>query len=258
MSALSAAVESRVAQIRERFGISGSVLKHLAIISMYIDHSAASLLSRYINLNQNTMSVERYQMLRSLYFYMRRIGRLAFPIFCFLLVEGFLHTKSASRYARRLFLFALISEYPFDYALHHGQSFLTKQNVYFTLLIGLLVLIGIRELSGRIPLQLAVMSAGMIAANLLRTDYSYKGVFIIEMLYIMRYSRFWQSACGAAFMNFYEKMPTPLAFIPIYLYNGKRGRQHKYYFYIFYPAHLALLGVLTWEALPVLLQHFAA
>ena len=94
------------------------------------------------------------------------------------------------------------------------------------------------------------MITGMFAAKLLNSDYSYKGVFIIEMLYITRFSPLLQSGCGASFMQYYEKMPTPLAFIPIYFYNGKRGRQPKYFFYFFYPAHLMILGVLTNIILP--------
>ena len=247
-----ARLSSGAESLRARFGISGAVLKDLAVCSMLIDHTAAVLVRRYITLVSGHVTAQKAAFLKQLYFYMRRFGRLAFPIYCFLIVEGFFHTKDIRKYLSRMFVFALVSEFPFDYALHHGQSFFEKQNVYFTLLIGLLVLTGIRFFYGRIPLQLAVMVSGMILARLLRTDYSYKGVFIIELLYITRFSRFWQSACGASFMQYYEKMPTPLAFVPIWLYNGKRGRQNKYLLYFFYPGHLLFLGILTWQVLPLL------
>ena len=232
-------------QLITRFGIPGSVLKIIAIISMLIDHTAATVI-RYLREQAfYAGSTDLQRLYGQWYYIMRRIGRLAFPIFCFLLVEGFLHTRNVRKYALRLFLFALISEFPFDYSLHYNQSMFAKQNVYFTLLIGLLVIWCVRELSGQLPLQLMVMSAGMILAIFLRTDYSYHGVFLIEMLYATRFSRLFQSAAGAAYMQYYEKMPTPLAFIPIYLYNGKRGYQIKYFFYIFYPLHLLVLGLIT-------------
>ena len=245
-----AALNEAIDNIRCRCAISGAVLKRLAILSMLVDHTAAILVRRYVSMAGSQMTPQQREFWKSVYYYMRRFGRLAFPIFCFLLIEGFLHTRDVKKYASRLFLFALISEYPFDFALHHAQPLMTKQNVFFTLLIGLLVLIGIRVFRGIIPIQLMIMVVGMIFARELRTDYNYHGVFLIELLYITRFSRFWQSGCGAAYMQYYEKMPTPLAFIPIYLYNGTRGRQIKYFFYFFYPAHLLILGVLAYYMLP--------
>ena len=239
-------MEEKLTRFKERFGLPGSVLKIIAIVTMFCDHAGAAvvpLLYRYFP------SLDR-QMMVNLAHIMRRLVRLAFPIFCFLLVEGFLHTRNVRKYALRLFIFALISEPCFDYCLHHGQPFWAKQNVYFTLLIGILVLWAIREFNGQVAMQLIVMSAGLILAKLLRTDYSYKGVFVIEMLYITRFSPLYQSLCGAAFFEMYEKMPTPLAFIPVWLYNGKRGRQMKYFYYCFYPAHLLLLGLIAHEILP--------
>ena len=235
---------------REKYGVPGSFLKWLAVISMLVDHTAATVVRRYSVLTASSQSAETARFLKLLYRHMRRFGRLAFPIYCFLLLEGFLHTRDRKKYAMRLFLFALISEYPFDYALHNSQPLMTKQNVFFTLFIGMAVLIGIAQLQGRIMIQLMIMAAGLITARLLKTDYSYHGIFLIETLYITRFSRFFQSGCGAAYMQYYEKMPTPLAFIPVYFYNGKRGRQHKYFFYLFYPVHLIILGIIANEILP--------
>jgi len=236
---------------RARFGLPGSVLKIIAIVTMLIDHTGATVIRRLCNAKAGYFyDPEVHKMMTQLYYYSRRIGRLAFPIFCFLLVEGFYHTRSVRKYAERLALFALISEFPFDYALHPGQRFMAKQNVYWTLLIGLLVMWIVQSLfDGRIILQLAVMTSGLTLARLMQTDYSYRGVFLIEMLFIFHFMRNWQCACGAAYME-YEKMPTPLAFIPIWLYNGNRGRQLKYFFYLFYPVHLLILGIINNVILP--------
>ena len=123
----------------KKFGISGSTLKLIAIVSMLIDHTAATVIRALLI----SASPDWQPGLRTLYSVSRDIGRLAFPIFCFLLVEGFLHTRNPKKYAGRLFLFALISEIPFDLALQSGWFDPGKQNVYFTLLIGLLVLMGL-------------------------------------------------------------------------------------------------------------------
>lgn len=78
---------------------------------------------------------------------MRFIGRIGFPIFCFLLIEGFLHTSSKKKYATRLFLFALVSEFPFDYALFNTPFAPGYQNVFFTLFLGLLTIWAIDTVS---------------------------------------------------------------------------------------------------------------
>ena len=236
---------------REKYGWPGSVLKMIAIITMLIDHTGAALVLPLLSMRGIYSNPELFQNLKTLYYIMRRVGRLAFPIFCFLLVEGFVHTHNVKKYAQRMFLFALISEFPFDWALKTGQPVMNYQNVYFTLLIGLLVMWGVSEMTGRIPIQLLILVSGLILAHMLKTDYAQRGVFLIEVLYILRTSRLSQCLCGGAFIE-YEKMPAPLAFIPVFMYNGKRGRQLKYFFYCFYPVHLMILGIIRNLVLPSL------
>ena len=91
-------------------GISGCTLKMIAIITMFIDHTGAIVLRSLLNDPAFTVDFERQAFVSSLYNLSRDIGRLAFPIFCFLIVEGFLHTRNVKRYAERLALFAVISE----------------------------------------------------------------------------------------------------------------------------------------------------
>ena len=124
-------------------GISGSTLKIIAIVTMLIDHTGATVLRAILNQPNIMDNLFNRDVWVSIYSASRSIGRLAFPIFCFLLVEGFVHTRNVYKYAGRMFLFALISEIPFDIALKGNLYIPQKQNVYFTLLIGLLVLIGI-------------------------------------------------------------------------------------------------------------------
>ena len=208
----------------EKRGVSGSTLKLLAIISMLIDHVTAILLigSPYYSLG-------------------RTIGRLAFPIFCFLLVEGYVHTHDVKKYAVRLFLFALVSEIPFDLAFSYRAVDFAYQNVFFTLLIGLFVLYGMDRVEEP-AFKVLVILAGMAAAVFLRTDYSWKGVAAVAVIYYTRSSKLWQAGMGA--LMFSWEPPAMAAFAPIYFYNGKRGISIKYLFYIFYPAHLLALVLL--------------
>ena len=104
---------------------------------------------------------------------MRMIGRVAFPIFCFLLIQGFLHTHDVKKYAARLFAFALISELPFDLAFK-GKIDFSYQNVFFTLFIGLMTMIAFRwieehtDWSGwqRVILYIAALVCGIVVAEL--------------------------------------------------------------------------------------------
>jgi len=141
-----------VGQERRKKGISGSTVKIIAVVTMLIDHLAAAVLTRMViergyftMVAYSSMSQIRAWMAENgLLYYgmmlMRLIGRLGFPIFCFLLVEGFQKTRNIKKYAFRLGLFALISEVPFDLAFAGRAWYSGYQNVYFTLLIGILAL----------------------------------------------------------------------------------------------------------------------
>ena len=101
----------------ERFRVlPESVLKIIAVITMAIDHVGAAILFPYVSYLFQTGAPQAEEVYQ-LYWVIRDIGRIAFPIYCFLLTEGFFHTRSRVKYARNLFLFALLSEIPFDLAL---------------------------------------------------------------------------------------------------------------------------------------------
>lgn len=122
-------------------GLTGNGLKWIAIITMLIDHMAVALIQNGIfQSNTIILTQEQWQRCYQLYWIMRYVGRIGFPIFCFLLVEGFYYTHNIKRYLFRLGIFALISEVPFDFALFQNVFYLSYQNVYFTLLIGVVTL----------------------------------------------------------------------------------------------------------------------
>ena len=124
-----------------RRGISGSTVKLVGIITMFIDHLAAAVLGRIVlKILMTDGRTDRFYDLYSIYSVMRMVGRLGFPIFCFLLVEGVDKTRSRVKYALRLGIFAFISEIPFDLAFNAKVLEFGYQNVYFTLFFGMLAL----------------------------------------------------------------------------------------------------------------------
>lgn len=244
--------------MRQKIEFNGSTLKWFAIVTMLIDHIGAVVILRgFYRAHGGVIPVrllteENQQMLHDLYYVLRGIGRLSFPIFCFFIVEGFLKTRNVGRYAGRLLLFGLVSEIPFNLAIGGSLLYPDHQNVMFTMLIGLLTLVGIRyfwngdldTIDWRAILgTIGSVAAGCGIAYLLKTDYNYKGIALIVVLYLFRERRDVQCLTGAAAIA-WENW-APLSFILAYFYNGQRGKQSKYVFYVFYPAHLLFLAAIA-------------
>lgn len=232
-------------------GIAGSTLKMIAILIMLIDHIAAVILDRVI-LGGEAEALNR---IYELDVWMRWIGRISFPIIAFLLVEGMLHTKNKIKYACNLGLFALISEIPFNLAFQGNMWDASYQNVFFTLFFGLLVLIGFQWIENKFDgpkvsqanlqsiLKIAVLGTGMLLAALFQTDYGYWGVLAIAFMYLFRQNRFMEGAVGCTILCLMStvELTSFASLIPICFYNGKRGLQMKYGFYLFYPLHPLIL-----------------
>lgn len=190
-----------------------------------------------------------------MYLIFRSIGRLAFPLFCFLLVEGLHHTRSVKKYLIRLGIFAIISELPFDLAFSDDirTGYLLQQNVFFTLFIGLLViyLMGLAEkkyksnplINGLI--QSSLVAIGCVLATLMHTDYMFMGILLIVAFYLFRGKKVLLAVSLfliTNFTGFYLEGLATLSIIFILAYNGERGpKGNKYFFYVFYPAHILLL-----------------
>lgn len=224
--------------------INANTMKMIAIITMFIDHLGATLVWEYMLTLQGEARMEWY----TVYLVMRKIGRLAFPIYCFFIVEGLEHTRSVKKYITRLLIFAVISEIPFDYAFQNGLT-LGYQNVFFTLVIGLICIWSVKEVEERVTdnikqiiCKTLIIAAGIFLANMLNTDYGGFGVFMIALLYLFRKSRIIQCIAGA--LGFAQEVTAPISFLLLYFYNGEKGRSiNKYFFYAFYPVHLVVLAV---------------
>lgn len=175
---------------------------------------------------------------------LRWIGRLAMPVLCFFIGEGLRHTRSPRRYLLRLTGFALLSELPFDLAFYGGIEW-GHQNAYFTLALGLLALWAIQS-QGMEGWLLALTAA--LAAELLGCDYGMYGVLLILLLDRFHRARSEQLAAAAllnlAFFGLQTQTLSLIALPLLWLYNGKRGRDDRRLFYLYYPAHLCVLGIL--------------
>ena len=238
--------EKRLQSIKEK-GIDASVLKYIAIIAMLIDRIGVVLVAPMLYEQGGSSNVY------AVYEILRNIGRLAFPIFCFFLLEGFYYTRDVKKYALRLFLFALISEIPFDLAFWGGSFKLEGQNVYFTLLIGLGVMAGFKYIDVKgfqnegviVAAKIALTAIGCLLAVVLKTDYNMYGVLsrVVLHMYRLEDNRLKQLIMGA--ITFHWEPWALMAFPLLYLYNGERGRQPKYLFYGFYPVHILVLYLIS-------------
>ena len=235
----------------KKFEITGNCLKLMAMITMLIDHFAYGIYYRFYEIDE-------------LYRIMRLIGRLAFPVYCFLLVEGFFHTRDFRKYGIRLLILATISELPFDISVNMHQSFFDYNNVIFTLLIGLLTIGAIDYIKNdnikRLDNQamqtfaiLVVYAMGCLMAYIMHTDYGYTGVTVIVAMYYLYGTdmshRLLSFATAIIILVIGCGTREAAAFVmvfPIAFYEGNRGSDSKvlrYCFNLFYPVHLLVIGV---------------
>jgi len=204
-----------------RVGIDAFTLKMVAAVTMLIDHVGYIFFPQYV--------------------FLRIIGRISFPIFAFLIVEGFMHTRDVKKYIFRMIVFALISEIPFDFAFY-GTFNWGHQNVLITFLLAILAMYIDRQYKRKAGIVAAFVLA--IFAELIGSDYGMFGVIIV-MIFYWNYDRFYNklifgTASLTLLVTSYQIFDV-LAMIPIGLYNGRRGIGLKYFFYVFYPGHLLIL-----------------
>jgi len=201
-------------------------------------------------------------------FWFRGIGRLAWPIFAYLLAEGFRHTKSPEKFLMRLLAFALISEIPYDLAMGNSISFIANTNIFYTLFIGGTAICLYERFKERRSWQTMAVIASIlptvILAEILSVDYGALGVLLIFAIYAVKQKTPQLISLGAfallqiaplvmAYLvgikfpiKYVVVIPTILVTIPLIAsYNGERGYTAKWLFYCFYPAHLAVLAVIA-------------
>lgn len=222
--------------------LNGAWLKWIAMTSMLFDHIDKGILDSLIIVKGYTPAY-----LVALSNLLAILGRVAFPIFLFLLVEGFVHTRSRRNYFLYLLGFGILAEVPYDMFECGVFWDPTCQNMYFTLALGLLVLCAIDGVRKRlpkvwVPFALVIALAGAYLAAWLGLDYHYYGILIPVIFYMFRQSRLLGSALS--YLLVIKEVWSVLGFAVLLLYNGERGRINKWFCYCFYPLHLFLIGLI--------------
>ena len=266
-------------------GVDAAVLKKIAIITMFIDHLTYAFLEVARDGN-GTRIMYTFPAGRILDEIGRGIGRFAFPVFCFLLVEGFIYTRSRWKYLVRLLIFAAAAEVPFCLMAFPGSQ-RHHADTIFTLAAGFVVIWCIHSLSGFLPdkyrpvpaayqirgnggdpimspepyplpkwadhlavrFALVLVPGGIVTYGICRLakwggfDYSYGGVLCILILFLFYRARDFALTAAWLWLTYYNQneLLAVTGFFMIRCYNGKRGKQNKYFFYLFYPGHLLLL-----------------
>lgn len=198
--------------------MSASTLKIIAAILMVIDHIGYFLFPHVIEL--------------------RIIGRLSFPIFAFLIANGYRYTKDVTKYFKRLFVFACIIQIP---------SFFTDipVNVIFTFCFGLGLIIVLDSKEKPIFKGIIVVAV-LLLSILANADYGMYGVVVVLLIHHLdgKYVKMFFSMVLLSFIFYGFKdiqVVAAVSVIFMYLYNKKRGLKIKYFFYIFYPLHIIIL-----------------
>nr|WP_315046426.1 TraX family protein [uncultured Leptotrichia sp.] len=217
---------------------SGAQLKYIAFLSMLIDHTNKALIypmltgKGFLNFLSDTFDI---------------LGRIAFPIFMFFLVEGFFKTRNRFRYLLYLTVFGVISEIPFDLCQSAVIFQPYSNNVMFTLALTLVMIWIIDEL--RVPtkifwypISIVIVAGTCLLSMIWGLDYEWHGILIGYFFYIFR-----NNPIFAIIGGYLSLIKTPWALLGFGLtltYNGERGKQNKILNYSFYPVHLLILGLL--------------
>lgn len=218
-------------------------LKLIAIITMTIDH---------IGVVFGT----------PLYNFLRAVGRLSFPIFAYLLTEGYVHTKSFSKYFLRLLILAITSEVIYDYVFFDSFIYMKANNIFFTLALGLLTIKLLdknkslikKYFKDKIDLliilpitYLLIIIIMCIIGELLNFSYGMLGILIISFFYIFK-ENFPLTLISVSLSTiiFGEPMQyfSIFSLIFIYFYNKRLGKNYKLFFYLYYPLHILVLGLI--------------
>ena len=215
--------------------ISQEGLKIIACLTMLIDHIGYVFFPKMM--------------------FFRLIGRMSFPLFCFLLVEGVNHTKNPKQYGLRLAICAALAEIPFDLCFYRKLTF-DHQNVIFTLLTGFVALELIKRTNNQFFKIFTVLGAMFLALKL-NMNYGLKGILLIVLLYSLREESWQQAIAVVVFAMIFPFSRVTilgqginggwfalLALIPIFMYSGRKSTHNKkgqWMFYLFYPLHILLL-----------------
>ena len=222
------------------------VLKIIACVTMLIDHFGAAVVP--------ALPIDN---MVDVYYVCRIIGRMAFPIYCFLLVEGMRHTRNAGKYILRLAIGILLAELPVDLLFEGGFSW-AYQSVMVTLTLGA-VMVFLMQKTDKKVLQALIAVPFAVLAELAKCDYGGWGIAMIALFAIVEQLPLQILLLGALSvlmpsamvalggMSISVQMFSILGMLPIYFYSGEKltdSRAVQWCFYLFYPLHLLILWII--------------
>ena len=220
--------------------INGAQLKYIAFASMFIDHFNKAIITPFLTGTGPLNVITRIFDI---------LGRIAFPIFAFMIVEGFFKTKSRWKYLRNLLVFAAISEIPYD--MFQSAVFINtwSQNILWGLALGLFTIMAIDKLKEKIKkrpvwifVSIFIVALSSLISMLISADYEYYAIIIIYIYYLFYDKRL--LASGLGYLVIIKEIYAILGFATVLLYNGEKGKQNKTFNYLFYPVHLLILGII--------------
>ena len=224
--------------------LNSNQIKIIALILMLVDHIGGVLIENGI-LNFSEFWAKCALFWFNLDYTLRFIGRISFPLFCYFIVEGFLHTKNIKKYFIRILIFAFISEIPFDLAFHNSFFYLGYQNVLFEFALAVLLLWALSKNNGEIVKQGIIVFIFCILSYYFRLDYDYIGILLIVVFYLFRNDKSMMFLLSGVLLMYSSKSffcISVFSLLIINMYNGFKGKLNiKYLFYLFYPIHLVLL-----------------
>ena len=221
---------------------SGAQLKYIAFLSMLADHVNKALIYPFLSGEGILQRIsDAFDIL----------GRIAFPLFAFFLVEGFFKTGNRKKYLASLVIFGIISKIPFDMALSGVFFEPNSNNIMFTLALMLITIWTIDILKEKMqnmskytwyPVSFVIVGIMCIISMVTGLDYEYHAIMIGYLFYIFYNKRVFAIFLG--YLAIFKEVWSLLGFSLILTYNGKRGKQNKLFNYCFYPGHLLILGIL--------------
>lgn len=262
--------ETKAKPKTRKFGLTSNTLKVIAIILMLLDHFCVVFADQLYATERGI----------STYDFLRTAARIAFPLFAFFIAVGASYTKNIYKYMFRLAVFAFVSEIPFDLAVNGKWLEFGYQNVFFTLLLGLVSVFlyqKFKEWNAEIVAFILLFPIAWLAEDVLQTDYGATGVVCIFLFYMFLQARTPIRQIGivlacvtVAFMLYVKPYREPIYYesgregafyhldlfaryndaelfaigaAPLaLLHNGEKGwKLNRWFFYCFYPGHLLLL-----------------
>ena len=195
-----------------------------------------------------TMTMDHYSKIADGPEWFSLVGRVSFPLFAFLIGEGFRYTKDRKKYFYRIFLYALVLQIPDLLSIEKYDG-----NIFFTLSFGILSLLILNNTKLNKFIKIILVIIIVVSAEMLTLDYGSYGVMIIIIFYLFRENNimtaFSFTAVNILWISFFQMSATQLYSIfvlpLIFLYNGKEGKKMKLFFYLYYPLHLIVLYLLA-------------